>query len=234
MDSVGDLTNSAQVSAVEQADPDSTPGNEAPEEDDQDAATVVGVVLEADLSLVKSVAVATAVLDQQVTFTIVVTNASGPGDATGVEVVDQLPVGLTYATHTQDQGLYNPLSGLWTVGSMPVGSSATLQLTATVDSVGDLTNSAQVSAVEQVDPDSTPGNEAPEEDDQDAATVVGVSPEEAAADIRCQYDNDSDGAIDRQEAISAATDYLVAQTISRADAIQVVSAYLIEAGFICE
>lgn len=68
-----------------------------------------------------------------VRYTITVTN-KGPGAATGVEVIDQLPAGVTYKpAYTASQGTYGPASGIWTVGSLVNGAVATLNIDVTVD-----------------------------------------------------------------------------------------------------
>ena len=97
VDSVSSIINTARVEAVDQFDPDSTPGNDAPAEDDQDSVTITPA--SANLSLTKTVNKSNPSVGEQVTFTITVTN-SGPNTATGVEVTDQLPVGTTFASVT--------------------------------------------------------------------------------------------------------------------------------------
>ncbi|MCA9201868.1 MAG: DUF11 domain-containing protein, partial [Planctomycetales bacterium] len=166
--STGTKTNTAQVQAVDQFDPDSTPGNSAAAEDDQASAAVAPPTV--DLSLTKTVDDASPAIGQNVTFTTTLTNA-GPATATGVVVTDVLPAGLTFVSATPSQGTYDAATGLWTVGSLAPGATVTLQVTATVVTGGPKTNTAQVSAVDQFDVDSTPNNNVPAEDDQDAALV---------------------------------------------------------------
>lgn len=69
-----------------------------------------------------------------VSYQITVTN-QGAGQATSVSLTDSLPAGLTAATGngTVSQGSYDSTSGLWTIGTIDAGSSATLTLTGTVD-----------------------------------------------------------------------------------------------------
>jgi uncharacterized repeat protein (TIGR01451 family) len=119
----------------------------------------------------KAVNVTTVNVGQNVTFTVVLTN-SGPSTATNVAVSETLPAGLTFVSATPSQGTYNSGTGLWTVGTLPAGT-ASLQIVATVTQAGALTNTAQVATSDQPDPDSTPGNSNPAEDDQSSATVSG-------------------------------------------------------------
>ncbi len=163
------VTNSAQVQAADQADPDSTPNNGIATEDDQDSASVAA--RQADLSLTKTVDDAEPDLGDSVVFTVTVAN-DGPDTATGVTVSDTVPAGLTYVSSNPGQGTYTSGTGLWDVGSLVDGASATLEITATVDAAGTTTNTAQVATADQADPDSTPGNSAGGEDDQASASVT--------------------------------------------------------------
>ncbi len=105
------------------------------------------------------------------TFTVTVVNA-GPDQATNVAVTDILPSGLTFVSSTPSQGTYNNTTGVWAVGSINNGANATLQIVATVAIAGAKTNSAQITASDQFDPDSTPGNSASTEDDQASTSVT--------------------------------------------------------------
>src|SRR4030095_7309627 len=129
----------------------------------------------ADLSLTKTVNNATPNVGANVTFTITVTNA-GPDNATNVAMSDVLPAGLTFVSATPSQGAYNSGTGVWTVGTINNGANATLDIVATVTSVGAKTNTAQVSASDQADPDSTPNNNIPGEDHQ---ASVALKPQSA-------------------------------------------------------
>ncbi len=68
-----------------------------------------------------------------VTYTITVKN-NGPDNATGIEVTDQLPSGVTYKpTYNASQGTYSSATGIWSVGSLTNGTTATLTIQATVN-----------------------------------------------------------------------------------------------------
>ncbi|MDY8137907.1 gliding motility-associated C-terminal domain-containing protein, partial [Aquimarina sp. 2201CG5-10] len=110
-----------------------------------------------------------------VTFTVTVSN-SGPNNATGVVVTDQVPNGYTIVgSPTASQGTYVPGTGVWTVGSINNGSNATLTIVATVNATGTYVNVAEITASDNFDPDSIPNNDVLAEDDQDDADP-GVSP----------------------------------------------------------
>jgi len=102
----------------------------------------------ADLSLTKDVDDPTPDVGSNVTFTIVVSNG-GPSDATGVSVIDVLPSGLTFVS-ANPAASYNSSTGVWTVGNLTNGASATLTIVATVSAV-QVTNTAVASAI-TVDP----------------------------------------------------------------------------------
>ena len=80
-----------------------------------------------------------------------------------------MPAGLSVVSDTGGGG-YDAVAGIWTVGALASGSSATLQVVGRFTSPSVVTVTAQVSASSLGDPDSTPDNNAPAEDDH--ATVV--------------------------------------------------------------
>src|SRR5690606_3336511 len=84
----------------------------------------------ADLAITKTVDNAAPNVGTDVVFTLTVTN-NGPSDATGVEVLDQLPSGYTYVSDN-GSGAYVPGTGVWTIGALADGASAILAITATV------------------------------------------------------------------------------------------------------
>jgi uncharacterized repeat protein (TIGR01451 family) len=86
-----------------------------------------------------------------VTFTVVVTN-HGPDAATGVQVGDPLPAGLTFVSATPSQGSYSPASGLWTVNNLANSVTATLLIVATVTVTTPVTNTAVRAAGSPADP----------------------------------------------------------------------------------
>jgi uncharacterized repeat protein (TIGR01451 family) len=99
-------------------------------------------------------------------------------------VTDQLPAGLAYGSSSATQGSYDNTTGIWTVGTLANGASAILTITATVTTSGAFTNIAQVSAADQFDPDSTPNNNVPTEDDQDRVVITASLPRRLTADLQ--------------------------------------------------
>ena len=171
MTAVGAITNLAQVQSADQVDVDSSPAN-APAKHEDDDATVSVAAVAIDLSLTKTVDHATPGINSQVVFTVSVANAAELNTATGVVVRDVLPAGLLYVSSVADVGSYDPVTGAWTIGSIPSPGSASLTVTATVISAGAKINMAQVQAANQVDRDSTPGNAPALHEDDDAAVTL--------------------------------------------------------------
>ena len=54
---------------------------------------------------------------------------------------------------------------MWTVGNVASGGNVALDMTVTVNATGPYNNTAEISAANEADPDSTPGNGAGGEDD---------------------------------------------------------------------
>jgi uncharacterized repeat protein (TIGR01451 family) len=200
VDEVGSFTNVAEVIEHNEEDVDSTPGNNVPEEDDQDLAIVTATDEPLiDVELTKSVDSETVEVGENATFTVLVEN-KGPDDATGVVVEDRLPAGLTYVSHSGD-GSFDPATFIWTIGDLAVGESVTLDFVVTVDDIGIFTNVAEVMDHNEEDVDSTPGNNVPEEDDQDLATVTATAIVEASSTIGdyVWFDDNKDGVQDPNE-----------------------------------
>jgi uncharacterized repeat protein (TIGR01451 family) len=124
-----------------------------------------------DLALAKLVDEPSPNAGDTVRFSILLGN-SGPSVATEVEVTDQLPEGLTVISMNASQGVYDPVSGVWNVGTVNVGAQLRLDIDVRVDDFQPKTNVAEVSSVHQPDVDSTPGNGDPSEDDFGQATIT--------------------------------------------------------------
>jgi uncharacterized repeat protein (TIGR01451 family) len=136
---------------------------------------------DADLELTQTVNNSNPRIGDQVTFTLTLTN-KGPGTATVIKVKDILPGALSYVSAVADLGSYDSNTGIWTVGNMPPNQSVKLGITATVNSGQLLTNTAQVIAVDEGDPDSTPNNNNPNEDDQ-ASVIVTIGTDETPGNL---------------------------------------------------
>lgn len=85
-----------------------------------------------DLSLVKRADKTRVLAGETVTFTLELTN-QGSVDATGIQVEDDLPNGLTHTGNNPQQGTYDAVTGIWDVGSLTAGQTITLEIMVTVD-----------------------------------------------------------------------------------------------------
>ena len=118
----------------------------------------------ADLAVVKTVSNAAPNVGDTITFTVTVTN-NGPNIAHNVKLTDSFPVSaeLTCVSAMPSQGSYTAGTGIWDVGTVGVGATKTLAITATVNApttAGALpatqTNTATVTGADEPDPN--PGN----------------------------------------------------------------------------
>ncbi|MGV6830371.1 MAG: PKD domain-containing protein, partial [bacterium] len=168
--------NTAEITTSDQADPDSDVNNDDGDqsEDDEDNASIT--LEQADIEITKTVSPTSGAIGDAITFSILVEN-NGPGDATGVDIEDQLPSGLDIIPGTvTNGGIYiigtNTIE--WTDLTLTNVSSITLSYDATVNNNGNYTNTVQVIDSDLVDPDSTPDNDDGDqsEDDEDAATYT--------------------------------------------------------------
>ena len=143
---IGDvITNTAAVSAVDQADP----------AEDNDSAARTLTVTGSDLVLAMTLDDDAPREGQDILYVLTVTN-DGPNPATGIQVTDLLPTGLTLKNANPDQGTYDAGTGVWDIGDLADGDVAQLPLVATTD-LGtadmDIVNTGTISAADQIDPD---------------------------------------------------------------------------------
>lgn len=134
----------------------------------------------ADLSLTKSVDNGSPALGENVLYTITVTN-SGIVAAAGVQVTELLPAGLIFVSAAVSTGTYDETTGLWQVGAIAVDDAETLQITARVEQTGPISNTAEITASDTLDPDSDPGDNDPGEDDRQTLPINADSPPSADA-----------------------------------------------------
>jgi uncharacterized repeat protein (TIGR01451 family) len=106
---------------------------------------------EIDLSVTKTVNNATAMSGSNVIYTVTVQNQAGYSTATDVVLKDLLPSGETFVCATPSQGTYTASTGIWSIGTLAAGSTATLTYTATINCTSPVTNTATITAADQLD-----------------------------------------------------------------------------------
>jgi len=154
----------------------------------------------ADLSLAKIASQTTAYPGDTITFTLELRN-DGPNTATNIEVADNLPDGYDYISDSIDSDAGDTGAVIatddssdptlkWTVDALQKGESVTLTFKATTYYRGDHNNTAEVTASDQPDPDSTPDNGDQDEDDYAEAGVT------TELQITEYPDTDGDGILD--------------------------------------
>ena len=184
---VGVGAATGEVMTADQIDIDSTPGNydgTNPEDDwDRDAVDIAEVLASIiDLALAMSVSPTGPVdIGDSAVFTLTLTHETiavlPPGDvqvdASGVQVTNYLPAGVTFASAAPGTGTaFDAATGIWDVGFLAIGDSRTLAITVTVDGEGPFTNKAEVTrAAPTNDIDSTPNNGIVTEDDWAQAAI---------------------------------------------------------------
>ena len=117
-----------------------------------------------DIAVTKSVSNATPAVGTNVTFTVTAHNG-GPNATTALQVTDLLPAGLTFVSAVATQGTYTSGTGVWDVGAVAVGATATLHIVTRVTGTSRVTNTARRSSSSPVDPNSA--------NDSASATVTG-------------------------------------------------------------
>ena len=94
----------------------------------------------------------------KVTYTLTLTN-NGPGAATGVTAVDQLPSGVSFVS-AQGDGSYDPVTGVWDLSGLTLAKGEAKKVAITVAITGEgagklVTNVARITHQDQVGDDPT-------------------------------------------------------------------------------
>ena len=179
-----DITYYAEIVASDQTDADSTPNNGTGEvlEDDESAVTITpqsggGFGTNSgnnDLELNITTNQSNYGIYEVVPYTISITN-NGAAVATGIIVNAGLPDGMAYTNSSTSVGEYNLYYQEWTIDELAAGETAVLNLELfTLVSNQPITNFVQIFVANELDPDSTPGNNTtgiPAEDDEAAVTI---------------------------------------------------------------
>lgn len=153
--STGTAVNTVSVTGDEN-DPDSNNNS------DTENTAVDPVPQNADLTIAKSDSPDPIIVNQQLTYTLTVSN-TGPDTATNVVVTDTLPAGAAFGSATAEQGSCGEAAGVVTcnLGNIADGDSVIVTIVVTPTVVGNNVNSASVIG-DVNDPD--PGDNSDDED----------------------------------------------------------------------
>lgn len=176
------ITHTALISAVDQFDPDSVPGNLVEDEDDQQALVLSPQI--ADLSVTNRVGSNFLSVNDSALFTVTVANAGSDG-ATDVQLENSFAPQLALLTATASSGLFGTetittddlvttTKLVWNLPSLAASVTETLWISASVEGSGTVTQSVQIMRADQFDSDSRAGNDQADEDDQaDVVLTIG-------------------------------------------------------------
>jgi uncharacterized repeat protein (TIGR01451 family) len=119
-----------------------------------DDAFVTKISASADIAITKTSDNLTSKVGETFNFTVTATN-NGPLGASGLKIMDLLPAALAYQSSTASKGAYISGTGIWDIGTLANGETATLTVGVKGISGGTVTNTASVSALNESDPDSS-------------------------------------------------------------------------------
>ncbi|WP_415831444.1 gliding motility-associated C-terminal domain-containing protein, partial [Flavobacterium terrigena] len=105
-----------------------------------------------NLSITKTVDNMTPFVDDNIVFTVTVTN-TGMGTYHNIVVSEPLQSGYAYVSSNASAGTYNPITGIWNIPVLAANQSATLLITVTVLMEGDYSNIAEIIGSDEDDPD---------------------------------------------------------------------------------
>ncbi len=99
---------------------------------------------------------------ENITFTVTATN-NGPDNATGLVITDLIPQGLSNLVYTASTGqnTYSLTTGIWNIGQLLNGATATLNITGTVTAALaglNVTNYANLTALNEANPNISSAN----------------------------------------------------------------------------
>ncbi len=191
-------TSHARFRIASNADEVANPGGYAKDGEVEDYSIQITDPPTPDLAIDKIVDSPTPIEGDTVVFTVSVTNP-GNFEATGIQVTDVLPAGLTYLSSVASQGTYVNGTGIWNIGSLPEGASTTVTLSiSAIVNNGTLgttiTNEAEITSLNESDPDLS---------NNSASSGITVVPE--ASDIALTKSVDEDQPIEGETIIFTIT-----------------------------
>ncbi|WMN11424.1 T9SS type A sorting domain-containing protein [Marivirga salinae] len=112
----------------------------------------------ADLNLSYAINTSNPCKGEIIEYTVEVTN-NGPNDTYNAEVLSEIPAGLTFENATASDGTYNSTTGIWDIGDITNGNSASLLISASVNNdQGGLTINSSAAITNSFAEDPDPSN----------------------------------------------------------------------------
>ena len=106
-----------------------------------------------------------------ITYAVTLAN-NGPDSATNVTVLDTLPAGVAFVSSLPSRGNYDPITDIWTVGTVDPGAPQILIVTASVVGASPGANTASVGHSDQFDPNPANNSDTASVDPQEANLAV--------------------------------------------------------------
>ena len=129
-----------------------------------------------DIEVLKTVSEPSVFLNDVIDFTITATNI-GTTTASQIEILENLPLGYQYISHTTTQGNYDTVPSIWSLSALNPNQSESLTLTVRVISSEDLLNIAILNQVNEVDRDPTNNDDFAETSVENCLNIPeGISP----------------------------------------------------------
>jgi len=89
-------------------------------------------------------------IGDEIVFTITASN-EGSIDATNVEILEILPTGYQYVSSITSSGVYDEVTGVWSIPSVKSQGAETLTITVEVLDIDDYVNTVSLEALDQID-----------------------------------------------------------------------------------
>ena len=140
------ITDTAAITAADELDPKAS---------NNTASVGIHVQPSADLAVSQALDTRKPIEGEVIHYTITVDDKAGPEAATGVRLTDVLPAGVTFQGATPSIGTFDAATGIWSLGGLAEGGTATLVIAATVNKstmTELLTNTASITSADQPDP----------------------------------------------------------------------------------
>ncbi len=115
-----------------------------------------GGIVTYDLQVAKTVSAASVTVSEAFSYTITVDHSvASAGNATAVTLTDLLPAEVTYVSHSAGE-TYDPVTGVWAAGDIPLGGSASITINVVANTVADpVTNTVTLDVPDTDDTNST-------------------------------------------------------------------------------